>query len=68
MCAITVKKQVNDDDCGVCLSLAIYCLIHGLDCRTIPPVKFNNQAHLFMLHTVMGFQFDQYGKYDHAFD
>jgi hypothetical protein len=25
---ITVKKQVNDDDCGVCLSLAIYCLVH----------------------------------------
>jgi hypothetical protein len=65
---ITVKKQVNDDDGGVCLSLDIYCLVHGKDYRTIPPAKFNNRAHLFMIYTVMGFQFDQDDNYDPVFD
>jgi hypothetical protein len=39
---ITVKRQVNQDGCGVCMSLAIYCLIFGLDYRTIPPHLFHN--------------------------
>jgi hypothetical protein len=26
---ITSKKQVKTDDCGVCMSLAIYFLVHG---------------------------------------
>jgi Ulp1 family protease len=42
MRAITVKKQVNDDDCGVCVSLAIYFIIRGLDYHIIPPKKFND--------------------------
>jgi hypothetical protein len=31
MHTFTVKKQVNNDECGVCLSLGTYCLVHGLD-------------------------------------
>jgi hypothetical protein len=55
MKSITVKWQVNQDDCGVCMSLTMYCLIFGLDYRTIPPRLFNNQARLFMFYTVMGY-------------
>jgi hypothetical protein len=33
---VVVKKKNNNDDCGVCLSLAIYCVFHGLDCLTMP--------------------------------
>jgi hypothetical protein len=55
---ITVKRQVNQDDCGVCMSLAVYCLIFGLDYRPIPPHLFHNQARLFMFYTVMGYHFN----------
>jgi hypothetical protein len=55
---ITVKQQVNQDECGVCMSLAMYCLILGLDYRTITPHLFHNQAHLFMFYTVMGYHFN----------
>jgi hypothetical protein len=54
---ITVKRLVNQDDCGVCMSLGMYCLIFGLDYRTIPPHLFHNQAPLFMFYTVMGCHF-----------
>jgi hypothetical protein len=65
---ITVKNQMNTDDCGVCMSLAIYYIFRGLDNSTIPLVKFNKQARLFMFYTVMGFQFDQNDNYDPVFD
>jgi hypothetical protein len=48
--AITTKKQANDDDCGVCLSIAIYYLINGLDYHTIPQAMFYNQAHFNDIH------------------
>jgi hypothetical protein len=53
---ITVKRQVNQDKCGVCMSLEMHCLIFGLDYRTIPPHLFHNQARLFMFYTVMGYR------------
>jgi hypothetical protein len=54
---ITANRQVNQDDCGVCMSLAVYCLLFGLHYRTIPPHLFHNQARIFMLYTVMGYHF-----------
>jgi hypothetical protein len=54
VCTAIVKKQENYDDCGVCLSLAVYCLIHGLDYHTMPPLLFSNQASLFIFYIVMG--------------
>jgi hypothetical protein len=65
---ITAKKQVNNDDCGVCLILTIYCLVHGLDYCTVPPAKFSNETRLFIFYTVMGFNFDQDNNYDPTFD
>jgi hypothetical protein len=65
---VVVKKTENFDDCGVCLSLAIYCLVHGLDYRTMPPVLFSSQAHLFIFYIVMGYQFDQDNTYDCSID
>jgi hypothetical protein len=59
---------VNLDECGVCTSLAIYCLVHGLDYRTIPRDKLSNQARLFVFDTVMGYNFDQDGSYDSTLD
>jgi hypothetical protein len=59
---------VNDDDCEVCLILAIYCLIHGLDYLTIPPAKFDNQAQIFIFYTVMGFQIDQDDNHNPIFN
>jgi hypothetical protein len=68
MHTITVKKYVNDDECGFSLSIAVYCLIHGLDYCTTPPTKFNNQARLFMFYTVIGLQFNQDDSYDPHFN
>jgi hypothetical protein len=65
---IVVKKQVNFEDCGVCLSLAIYCLVHGLDYHTMPPVLFSNKAYLFIFYIVMGFQIEQDDTYDCLLD
>jgi hypothetical protein len=56
---VSSKKQVNLDDCGVCSSIAIYCLVHGLDHHVISLEKFTNQARLIMSYTVMGYNFDQ---------
>jgi hypothetical protein len=64
---ITVKYQVNDDEFGLCLSIAVYCLVRGLDFCTIPTEKFNNEARLFIFYTVMGFKLDQDDNYDPAF-
>jgi hypothetical protein len=50
---IIVKKQVDDDECGVCLSFSIYCLVHGFDYHAIPTDKFNNHSRLLMFYTVM---------------
>jgi hypothetical protein len=65
---VVVKKQQNNDDCGVCFSLAIYCLVHGLDYPTMPPFLFSNQAHLFIYYIVMGYQFDQDDTYEWSLD
>jgi hypothetical protein len=35
----------------------MYCLIFGLDYRTMPPHLFHNQARLFIFYTVMGYHF-----------
>jgi hypothetical protein len=59
---LLINNSTNDD-CGVCLSLAIYCLVHGLDYRTMPPFLFANQARLFIYYIVMGYQFDQDDTY-----
>jgi hypothetical protein len=45
---VVVDKQLNLDDCGVCTCLAIYCLVHGLDYRTMPTFLFANQAHILV--------------------
>jgi hypothetical protein len=65
---IATKNQTNMDDCGVCVSMAIYCLVHGLDYRTIPPYKFNSHARLFMYYTCMGYKFDQVAQPDRTQD
>jgi hypothetical protein len=65
---VVVDKQLNLDDCGVCTCLAIYCLVHGLDYRTMPTFLFANQACIFVYYTVMGYQFDQDESYNSALD
>jgi hypothetical protein len=52
------EGQVNQDDCGVCISLTMYCLFFGFNYHTIPPHLFHNQARLFMFYTVMGYHFN----------
>jgi hypothetical protein len=66
--AVVVKKKDNYDNCGVCLSLAIYCLVHELDYCTMPPVFFSNQARLFMFYIVSGYQCDQDDTYECSLD
>jgi hypothetical protein len=65
---VVVDKQLNLDDWGVCTCLAIYCLVHGLDYRTMPTFLFANQARIFVYYTVMGYQFDQYELYNSVLD
>jgi hypothetical protein len=63
---VVVNKQLNLDDCGVCTFLAIYCLVHGLDYRTMLTFLFANQARIFVYYTVVGYQFDQDESYNSA--
>jgi hypothetical protein len=63
-----VDKQLNNDECEVCLSLTITFLVHGLDYRTMPPFLFANQGHLFIYYFIMGYQFDQDDTYDSSLD
>jgi hypothetical protein len=63
---VVVDKELNLDDCGVCTCLAIYCLVHGLDYRSMPQFLFANQAHIFVYYTVMGYQFDHDESYNSA--
>jgi hypothetical protein len=65
---IVVDKQLNLDDYGVCTCLSIYCLVHGLDYRTIPTFLFANQARIFLYYIFMGYQFDQDESYNSALD
>jgi hypothetical protein len=61
---VVVNKKLNNDDYGVCLILAIYWLVYGLDYRAMPSFLFVNQARLFIYYIVMGYQFDQDDTYD----
>jgi hypothetical protein len=65
---VVVDKQLNLDDCGVCTCMAIYCLFHGLDYRTMPTCLFANQARIFVYYTIMGYQFDHDDNYNPALD
>jgi hypothetical protein len=65
---VVVDKQLNLDDCGVCTCLEIYCLVYGLDYRTMPTFLFANQACIFVYYTVMGYQFDHEESYNSALD
>jgi Ulp1 family protease len=65
---VVVDKQLNLDDCGVCTCLAIYCLVHGLDYRTMPTFLFANQGRIFVYYLVMGYQFDQDDSYNSLLD
>jgi hypothetical protein len=65
---VVVDKQLNLDDCGVCTCLAIYCLVHGLDYRTMPTFLFPNQARIFVYYNVMGYLFDHNDSYNSALD
>jgi hypothetical protein len=65
---VVVNKQLNNDDYGVCLSLAIYCLVHGLDYHTMPPFLLDNQERIFIYYIVMGYQFYQDDTYDSSLD
>jgi Ulp1 family protease len=56
---VVVNKQLNLGDCGACTCLEIYCLVHGLDYRTMLTFLFANQARIFVYYTVMGYKFDQ---------
>jgi Ulp1 family protease len=65
---VVVNKQLNLDYCGVCTCLAIYCLFHGLDYRTMPTFLFANQALIFVYYTIMGYQFDHDEMYNPSLD
>jgi hypothetical protein len=65
---VVVDRQLNLDECGVCTCLEIYCLVHGLDYRTMPTFLFANQARIIVYYTVMGYQFDQDESYTSALD
>jgi Ulp1 family protease len=65
---IFVDKQLNLNDCGVCMCLAIYCLVHGLDYSTMPTFLFANKACIFMYFIVMGYQFDKDDSYNSLLD
>jgi hypothetical protein len=65
---LVVDKQLNLEDCGVCTCMAMYCLFHGLDYRTMPTCLFANQARIFVYYTIMGYQFDHDENYNPALD
>jgi Ulp1 family protease len=65
---VVVNKQLNLDYCGVYTCLAIYCLVHGLDYRTMPTFLFANQARIFVYYTIMGYQFDHDEMYNPSLD
>jgi hypothetical protein len=65
---VVVDKKLNLDDCGVCTCLAIYCLVHGLDYRTMPTFLSYNKARIFVYYTVMRYQFYQDESYNSSLD
>jgi hypothetical protein len=68
MHSVVVDKQLNLVDCGVFTCMAIYCLVHGLDYRTMPTCLFANQARISVYYTIMGYQFDHDNNYNPALD
>jgi hypothetical protein len=48
--------------------LAIYCLVLGLDYRTMPTTLFANQARIFVYCNIMGYQFDHDNNYNQSLD